>query len=92
MKITEYQRFNTSWIKRREYYWFPQPRDEQEELAGVSIRRERFPCPGCDQLFTRLASRGHDCLGGTQLYPRLNNRFGPRPTRRKNNLTKKATK
>jgi len=87
MKITEYRRLNGAWIRHREYYRFPQPRDEQEELEGVRIHRERFACPGCAELFTRVASRTHDCLGGVEPYARLNNRLGPRPYRYKSRKT-----
>jgi predicted RNA-binding Zn-ribbon protein involved in translation (DUF1610 family) len=83
MKITEYQRFDHVWIQSREYYRFPQDRDEQEELEGVRVTRERFPCPGCGELFTRIASRAHECRGGTEAYPRINNRLGRRPARYK---------
>ena len=84
MKITEYRRVDTSWIPIRQYYWFPQEQDIFDLASGSKEPKPRVACPGCGRSLTRISSRDHMCLGGTEQYPRLNNKHGPRISRRKN--------
>ena len=68
MKITEYRLTARGWQAGKSYYWFPGDR-----AILPWARSQTEPCPGCGRLMTALQQTDHQCLGGTEAWPRIVN-------------------
>ena len=71
MLITQYQLRRGEWRPVKQYYEFRSP--ELESRSGCMTVPKR-PCPGCGRRLSATAQNQHTCLGGTELWPKLDNR------------------